>query len=125
MDTDDLFPTHNKSAVPYGDVDMRMPNKDPSSYGLVVWVLIAAMSIYGGFVKYIIDTKTNKTAWSWVAAFAQVAVSGFAGLIGGLISIESGLSIYYVLVVAGMSGTMGSVALSFFWERITGMKNAN
>lgn len=105
---------------------MRMPNKDPGSYGLLVWVLIAAMSIYGGFVKYIIDTKTNKTAWSWVAAFAQVAVSGFAGLIGGLISIESGLSIYYVLVVAGMSGTMGSVALSFFWERITGMKaNAN
>lgn len=104
---------------------MRMPNKDPSSYGLVVWVLIAAMSIYGGFVKYIIDTKTNKTAWSWVAAFAQVAVSGFAGLIGGLISIESGLSIYYVLVVAGMSGTMGSVALSFFWERIAGMRNAS
>lgn len=75
-----LFPTHNKAPFPIGEVDMRMPNKDPSSYGLVVWVLIAAMSIYGGFVKYIIDTKTNKTAWSWVAAFAQVAVSGFAGL---------------------------------------------
>ncbi len=105
--------------------DMKMPKNDPGSYGLIVWVLIAAMSIYGGFVKYIIDTRTNKTTWSWVAAFAQVAVSGFAGLIGGLISIESGLSIYYVLVVAGMSGTMGSVALSFFWERITGFKNAN
>ncbi|KKF37969.1 holin, partial [Erwinia tracheiphila] len=36
-----------------------------------------------------------------------------------------GLSIYYVLVAAGMSGTMGSVALNYFWERLTGMKNAN
>ncbi|CRY71458.1 MULTISPECIES: phage holin family protein [Yersinia pseudotuberculosis complex] len=100
---------------------MKMPNRDPGSYGLLVWVAIAAMSIYGGLVKYIIDTRMKKTAWSWVAALAQVAVSGFAGLVGGLISIDSGLSIYYVLVVAGMSGTMGSVALAFFWERITGV----
>ncbi|WP_411813672.1 phage holin family protein [Erwinia tracheiphila] len=104
---------------------MPMPSRDPGSYGLLAWVLITAMSIYGGFVKYIIDVRTQKLAWSWVAALAQVAISGFAGLIGGLLAIESGLSIYYVLVAAGMSGTMGSVALNYFWERLTGMKNAN
>lgn len=104
---------------------MKMPYKDPGSYGLFAWVLITAMSIYGGFVKYIIDVRNKNLAWSWVAALAQVAISGFAGLIGGLLAIESGLSIHYVLIASGMSGTMGSVALNYFWERIAGIKNAN
>ncbi len=58
-------------------------------------------------------------------ALAQIAVSGFTGLIGGLISVESGLSLYMILVTSGISGAMGSVALTYFWERLTGMKNAN
>ncbi|HCN6861558.1 holin, partial [Escherichia coli] len=42
----------------------------------------------------------------------------------GLISIESGFSIYMILATAGISGAMGSVALTYFWERLTGVKNA-
>ncbi|MDH8190379.1 phage holin family protein, partial [Klebsiella pneumoniae] len=49
-------------------------------------------------------------------------VSAFTGVIGGLISIEGGLSIYMILATAGISGAMGSVALTYFWERITGVK---
>ncbi|HCF8483615.1 TPA: holin, partial [Klebsiella pneumoniae] len=40
----------------------------------------------------------------------------------GLVSIESGLSIYMILATSGISGAMGSVALTYFWERITGVK---
>ncbi len=40
------------------------------------------------------------------------------------VSIESGLSIYMILATAGISGAMGSVALTYFWERLTGFKNA-
>ncbi|HDT4584610.1 TPA: holin, partial [Escherichia coli] len=57
-------------------------------------------------------------------ALAQIVVSGFTGVIGGLISIESGFSIYMILATAGISGAMGSVALTYFWERLTGVKNA-
>jgi uncharacterized protein involved in exopolysaccharide biosynthesis len=46
-------------------------------------------------------------------------------VIGGLVSVESGLSLYMILAAAGVSGAMGSVALTYFWERLTGMKNAN
>lgn len=59
-----------------------MPGRAPDSYGLFAWVLITAMSIYGGFVKYIIDVRNNKFSWSWLAALAQVAISGFAGFAG-------------------------------------------
>ncbi|MBL9284962.1 holin, partial [Klebsiella pneumoniae] len=55
----------------------------------------------------------------------QMVVSGFTGVIAGLVSIESGLSIYMILATAGISGAMGSVALTYFWERLTGIKDAN
>ncbi|HHQ9817714.1 hypothetical protein LL331_23270, partial [Escherichia coli] len=35
-----------------------------------------------------------------------------------------GFSIYMILATAGISGAMGSVALTYFWERLTGVKNA-
>jgi len=52
-------------------------------------------------------------------------VPGFAGLMGRLRVMESRLSIYYTLAAAGMSGTMGSAALNYFWERLTGIKKRN
>ncbi|ENP6769989.1 phage holin family protein, partial [Escherichia coli] len=75
-------------------------------------------------VRYLIDVKQSKATWSWINALAQIVVSGFTGVIGGLISIESGFSIYMILATAGISGAMGSVALTYFWERLTGVKNA-
>ncbi len=51
-----------------------------------------------------------------------MVVSGFTGVIAGPVSIESGLSIYMILATSGISGAMGSVALTYFWERITGVK---
>lgn len=50
---------------------------------------------------------------------------GLPHVIAGLVSIESGLSIYMILATAGISGAMGSVALTYFWERLTGIKDAN
>ncbi|WP_343215880.1 hypothetical protein ACMGGR_12770 [Erwinia sp. BNK-24-b] len=44
---------------------------------------------------------------------------------GRLRVMESRLSIYYTLAAAGMSGTMGSAALNYFWERLTGIKKRN
>ncbi|MHB9331686.1 phage holin family protein [Phytobacter ursingii] len=88
----------------------------------VTWIVLLVIAGWGGLVRYLIDIRQNKVAWSWVNALAQMVVSGFTGVIGGLISIESGLSIYMILATAGISGAMGSVALTYFWERFTGVK---
>ncbi|MDV2876316.1 MULTISPECIES: phage holin family protein [Enterobacteriaceae] len=88
----------------------------------VTWIVLLIIAGWGGLVRYLIDIRQNKAAWSWVNALAQMVVSGFTGVIGGLISIESGLSIYMILATAGISGAMGSVALTYFWERFTGVK---
>jgi hypothetical protein len=60
----------------------------------VTWIVLLVIAGWGGLVRYLIDIRQNKVAWSWVNALAQMVVSGFTGVIGGLISIESGLSIY-------------------------------
>lgn len=106
-----------------GDMAKRMQDKE--SIAGVSWLIVLALSCWGGLVRYLIDVKQNKATRSWINALAQIAVSGFTGLIGGLISVESGLSLYMILVTSGISGAMGSVALTYFWERLTGMKNAN
>lgn len=89
------------------------------------WLVLLIIAGWGGLVRYLIDVKQSKATWSWINALAQIVVSGFTGVIGGLISIESGFSIYMILATAGISGAMGSVALTHFWERLTGVKMQN
>lgn len=102
-----------------------MPDKDPNSITGISWLIMLGFSCWGGLVRYLIDVKRNKASWSWINAIAQIAVSGFTGVLGGLISVESGLSFYMILATSGISGAMGSMALSYFWERITGVKDAS
>jgi hypothetical protein len=118
------FPTTQTAPRSFGG-DMAKRMQDKESIAGVSWLIVLALSCWGGLVRYLIDVKQNKATWSWINALAQIAVSGFTGLIGGLISVESGLSLYMILVTSGISGAMGSVALTYFWERMTGMKNAN
>ena len=99
--------------------------QDKESIAGLSWIVVLVLACWGGLVRYLIDVKQNKATWSWINALAQIAVSGFTGVIGGLVSVESGLSLYMTLAAAGVSGAMGSVALTYFWERLTGMKNAN
>ncbi|HCM5084738.1 TPA: phage holin family protein [Klebsiella aerogenes] len=99
--------------------------QDKESIAGITWLALLIIAGWGGLVRFLIDVKQGKAKWSWINALAQIVVSGFTGVIGGLVSIESGLSIYMILATAGISGAMGSVALTYFWERLTGMKNAN
>jgi hypothetical protein len=89
------------------------------------WLALLVIAGWGGLVRFLIDVKQGKAKWSWINALAQIVVSAFTGVIGGLVSIESGLSVYMILATAGISGAMGSIALTYFWERLTGVKNAN
>lgn len=96
--------------------------QDKESMAGITWLALLIIAGWGGLVRFLMDVKQGKAKWSWINAFAQIVVSAFTGVIGGLISIEGGLSIYMILATAGISGAMGSVVLTYFWERITGVK---
>ena len=88
------------------------------------WLVLLIIAGWGGLVRYLINVKQSKATWSWINALAQIVVSGFTGVIGGLISIESGFSIYMILATAGLVVRWVRMQLTYFWERLTGVKNA-
>ncbi|PCP41574.1 holin, partial [Klebsiella pneumoniae] len=78
--------------------------QDKESMAGITWLALLIIAGWGGLVRFLMDVKQGKAKWSWINAFAQIVVSAFTGVIGGLISIEGGLSIYMILATAGISG---------------------
>lgn len=48
--------------------------QDKESIAGVSWLIVLALSCWGGLVRYLIDVKQNKATWSWINALAQIAV---------------------------------------------------
>jgi len=98
---------------------------DNKEFDLIEWMIVIGLASWGGIVKYLTDIKTSNTRFSVIGAIGQVIISGFTGFIGGLIGLELGLTVRMTYILAGMSGAMGSIALTYFWNRITGAGNGN
>lgn len=97
--------------------------KNTPEFDVFEWLFLLFLAIWGGFVRYLIQVKNNQADLGWLNGLGQIIVSGFTGLLGGFLSLEIGLSHYMTFFAAGMSGAMGSVALSYFWQRLSGGKN--
>lgn len=89
----------------------------PSETQVWIWILIGALSAWGGIVRYIVEIKEKKGKWRWGDLFLQIVVSCFSGFIGGLIGFESESSQYVTLIMAGVSGSLGSTAINIFMSR--------
>lgn len=98
----------------------RMDGKE--SLTGISWLIVLAIACWGGLVRYLIDIQQSKATWSWLNAVSQIVVSGFTGVLGGLIGKESAMSDNMVFAAAGICGAMGSIALTFFWNRLTGTR---
>lgn len=98
----------------------RMQDKESMTW--LTWAIVAAIACWGGLVKYLVDLKQSKAAWSVGGAISQMTISAFAGVIGGMIVHESGFSLVMICATSGVSGSMGYVTIAYFWERITGVK---
>lgn len=42
--------------------------QDKESIAGVSWLIVLALSCWGGLVRYLIDVKQNKATWSWINA---------------------------------------------------------
>ncbi|AHG18633.1 holin [Chania multitudinisentens RB-25] len=95
-----------------------MELKIPNTESIFIWVIIGAFSAWGGFARYIIETKDRNIDWSWGDVLGQIVVSSFAGFLGGIISFESGVSLYMTFALSGLFGTMGSSGIDYLWRRL-------
>lgn len=56
---------------------------------------------------------------------SQIVISSFTGLLGGLLSFETGSSSYMTFAIAGLFGSLGSTALHYLWRRFMGNTEKN
>ncbi|MFB9156275.1 phage holin family protein [Chromobacterium violaceum] len=97
----------------HGDGEM-MGFIKPSDAQIFTWALIGGFSAWGGVVRYIIDVQGRQKKWNIFGVFSQVIVSGFTGLLGGLLGFESERSYYITLAIAGLFGAMGNTAFKLY-----------
>lgn len=95
-----------------------MSDKEPYDVDAGLWMIMSLFSAWGGLVRYLIGINYQNQKWSWVEVFSQLLISGFTGLLGGMLSIENGASHYMTLFFSGLFGAMGSSALTYFWKRL-------
>ncbi|WP_425348222.1 phage holin family protein [Yokenella regensburgei] len=50
--------------------------------------------------------------------FEQIVISCFTGFIGGLYGYENNKSIYIILIIVGVSSTLGSSLIRWLWSQI-------
>lgn len=89
-----------------------------SEIAILTWLVILCFCTWGGMVRYLMGMKRTRQKWNPLAACCQVVISGFTGLIGCLIGLEYGYSLYKVFIVAGVFSTLGSSVLIILWGRI-------
>ena len=74
-------------------------------------------------MRYLLDVKSGQLGRSLFSAIAQIIVSGFTGVLSGLMSQSLGTVFHTSLAVSGISGAMGVVALNYYWKKISGENN--
>lgn len=89
-----------------------MPDRD-----LVQYWLPAITALWGGTVGYLRQVQKGR-AFKAGAMIMHLAVSGFAGLMFWLLSVEYSLSGPMAAVVTGMAGYMGGEAIKLLEEKV-------
>lgn len=106
-----------------------MPEKDPTSYGLITYAWVVALSILGGAASFFGKVKSGAARWFNIAELiGEMFISAFAGLVTFYLCEWSGFSPLLTAVLVAVAGHMGTRAIfvleRFFEQRILGQTPA-
>ena len=92
-----------------------MPEKDPSTYGLITYLWVTGLAAWGGLVSFYRKVKSGETrVFNVVELIGEIATSAFAGLITFWLCEAALLDPLVTAALVGVSGHMGSRALYQF-----------
>lgn len=95
-----------------------MPEKDPTTYSLITYAWVFALSMWGGLAGYIRKVREGiTTRFNLTELIGELMVSGFAGVITFFLGELSGFPVLLTAALCGIAGHMGSRAL-FQLERL-------
>lgn len=92
--------------------------KDPATYSNVTYYWVLFLSMWGGVVRIVREIKFGGKSWKEIAFIvcAELATSGFTGLMAFYSCQAAGVSEKLAPFFIGMAGYMGGRALSIMEE---------
>ena len=89
-----------------------MPEKDPSSYGFITYILVSVLAAWGGIVNWIRKRKSGDTRpFNFTELIGEIITSAFAGVLTFWLCEWSGVPPLLTAAMIGISGHMGSRAI--------------
>lgn len=90
------------------------------------WIWFVLLAIWGGTANYISRIRKDKMKFSTVELIGEWTISGFAGVVTGLICIEYGMGIHMTFAMVAIAGHAGGRAIyvmeSLYSKKIGGDK---
>jgi hypothetical protein len=90
--------------------------KDPTSYDLLTYGWVFALSAWGGCVRFIRKVKAGEmnTKQALKALACEVVISGFSGVVTFYAAQATGVSPLWTAVLVGVAGHMGGRSIEIF-----------
>jgi hypothetical protein len=89
-----------------------MPEKDPTTYSLITYAWVAALSAWGGTVNWLRKRKAGDTRpFNFMELVGELMTSAFAGVLTFWLCEASGIHPLISAALVGISGHMGSRAI--------------
>ena len=83
------------------------------------WLWFIVLAIWGGTANYISRIRKDKMKFSAVELIGEWTISGFAGVVTGLLCMEYGMSLnmtFVMVAIAGHAGGRAIFVLEKFWQ---------
>jgi hypothetical protein len=91
----------------------EMPEKDPTTYGLLTYAWVFALSAWGGAINFWRKVKTGQArAFNIMELIGELFTSAFAGVITFWLAESAGIDGLLTAALVGISGHMGSRAIA-------------
>lgn len=87
---------------------MPLNNIPPDSDGMIALIVMFIMSIWGGMINYLARWKSGAVkAFNFVELAIELSVSGFAGLVIGMMCLSMEIAPMLALAISGVAGHAG------------------
>ncbi len=95
-----------------------VPEKDPTSYGLLTYAWVCALSCLGGATSFAAKVRTGKARWfNFTELLGELVTSAFTGILTFYLCQNANFNGLLTAALVGIAGHMGSRAI-FVMERL-------
>lgn len=89
-----------------------MPEKDPTTYSLLTYAWVTALSVWGGFVNFYQKVKAGTARpFNIVELIGELATSGLVGIVTFFLCESAGIGQLVTAALVAISGHMGTRAI--------------